>query len=80
MLGEVLYEKQSDGTNRVIAYASRTLNKSERNYSAHKFEFPMLKWVITDRFHRYLYGGTFIDYMGNNTSLYILTSAKLDIV
>ena len=42
--GAVLYQKQDDGKERVIAYASRTLNKAERNYDAHKLEFLSLKW------------------------------------
>lgn len=37
-LGAVLYQKQ-DNQKRVIAYASRALTKSERNYSAFKLEF-----------------------------------------
>ena len=32
------------------------LNKSERNYDAHKLEFLALKWAITEQFHEYLYG------------------------
>ena len=62
----VLYQKQEDGKERVIAYASRTLNKSERNYDAHKLEFLALKWAIIDRFHEYLYGATFDVYTDNN--------------
>ena len=77
-LGAVLYQQQDDETFRVIAYASRTLSKTERNYDAHKLEFLALKWSITQRFHEYLYGGTFEVYTDNNPLMYVLTSAKLD--
>ena len=77
-LGVVLYQKQEDGKERVIAYASRTLNKSEQNYDAHKLKFLALKWAITDRFHEYLYGATFDMYTDNNPPTYILSTAKLD--
>ena len=77
-LGAVLYQKQEDGKERVIAYASRTLNRAERNYDAHKLEFLALKWAVTDRFHEYLYGGTFDVFTDNNPLTYILTTAKLD--
>ena len=43
-LGVVLYQKQDDGTYCVMAYARRTLSKSERNYDAHKLEFLALQW------------------------------------
>lgn len=33
---------------------------------------------MTDRFHEYLYGGTFDVYTDNNPLTYILTTAKLD--
>ena len=38
-LGAVLYQKQDDGTDHVIAYASQTLLKSERNYDAINWSF-----------------------------------------
>ena len=79
-LGAVLYQKQEDGKERVIAYASRTFNKSERNYDAHKLEFLALKWAITDRFHEYLYGATFDVFTNNNPLTYILSTAKLDMM
>ena len=47
-LEAVLYQMQDDGMTRVIAYAGRTLSKSEKIYDAHKLEFLALKWVITD--------------------------------
>ena len=77
-LGAVLYQKQDDNTEPVIAYASRTLSKSERNYDTHKLEFLALKWSITERFHEYLHGGHFKVYTDNNPLTYILTTAKLD--
>ena len=45
-LGAVLYQDQ-DGRKRVIAYASRSLSKSEMNYSVFKLEFLCLKWAVT---------------------------------
>ena len=76
-LGAMLYQGQ-DNEKRVIAYASRTLSSSERNYQAHKLEILALKWAITNQFHEYLYGGEFEVYTNNNPLTYILTMAKLD--
>ena len=77
-LGAVLYQNDDKAQQRVIAYASRSLSHTEQNYPAHKLEFLALEWEITDRFHRYLYGGQFDVYTDNNPLTYILTSAKLD--
>ena len=77
-LGAVLYQKQSDDTDCIIAHASQTLSKSEKNYDVHKLEFLALKCSVTERFHEYLYGGEFEVYMDNNPLTYILTTAKLD--
>ena len=76
-LGAVLYQVQ-EGKQRVIAYASRSLTRSERNYPVHKLEFLALKWAITDKFHEYLYGSQFQVYTDNNPLTYVLTTAKLD--
>ena len=77
-LESVLYQRQQDGTFRVIAYASRSLSKTEKKYSAHKLEFLALKWVVMERFSEYLYGGEFEVYTDNNPLTYVLTTAKLD--
>lgn len=76
-LGAVLYQEQ-EGRKRVIAYASRGLSKSERNYPAHKLEFLALKWALCEKFHDYLYGQNFTVMTDNNPLTYILTTAKLD--
>ena len=77
-MGTVLYQDQDDETTRVIAYASRSLKKSERRYHSSKLEFLALKWAITDQFHEYLHGGTFEVHTDNNPLTYVLTTAKLD--
>ena len=77
-LGAVLYQKQ-EGNLKVIAYASRSVTKTESNYPAHKLEFLALKWAICEKFHKYLYGNTpFEVYTDNNPFTYVLTTAKLD--
>jgi transposase InsO family protein len=76
-LGAVLYQHQQ-GKLRPIAYASRGLNKSEKNYPAHKLEFLALKWAVTDKFYDYLYGHKFEVHTDNNPLTYVLTTAKLD--
>lgn len=42
-----LYQKQ-DNINRVIAYSSRSLSKSGKNYPFHKLELPALKWAVCE--------------------------------
>ena len=54
---------------RVVAYASRTLSMSKRNYPAHKLEFLALKWAMTDHFHESLYGVMFV-FIDNNSNVY----------
>lgn len=76
-LGAVLYQRHPTG-NRVIAYASRSLTPSEKNYQTFKLEFLALKWAVTDKFSDYLTGRKFTVYTDNNPLTHILTSAKLD--
>ncbi len=55
-LGAILYQKQDDGHDHPIAFASRRVSESESRYHPWKMEFLVLKWAITERFHDYLYG------------------------
>ena len=78
-LGSVLYQRSPDNELRVIAFASRTLRPSERNYHSTKLEFLSLKWSITEAFHDYLYyAGHFTAYTDNNPLTYVMTAPKLD--
>lgn len=76
-LGAALYQVQ-DGKTRVIAYASRGLSKSEKNYPVHKLEYLALKWAVCEKFHDFLYGTKFTVLTDNNPLVYVLTTAKLD--
>ena len=76
-LGAALYQRQN-GADRVIAFASRSLKPSEKNYPAHKLEFLALKWAVCEKFHDYLYGTRFEAITDNNPLTYVLTTAKVD--
>ena len=76
-LGAVLYQTQ-EGKKRVIAFASRALNKAEQKYSAYKLEFLPLKWAITEKFGDYLAVNHFTVLTDNNPLTHILSTAKLD--
>ena len=78
-LGAILYQNQ-EGNKRVIAYASRRLSKTEKNYPAHKLEFLAMKWAITDKFKDYLYNSSFKVITDNNPLTYVMKSARLDAV
>lgn len=76
-LGAVLYQVH-ENNKRVIAYASRSLSKSEQHYPAFKLEFLCLKWSVTEKFSDYLTGHHFTVFTDNNPLTHVLTSAKLD--
>ena len=77
-LGAVLCQEKQ-GKLKPVAYASRSLIQSDRNYPAHKLEFLALKWAVTDRFMDYLYHAKGTKVLTDNNPLtYVLTSAKLD--
>ena len=54
-LGAILSQVQDDGKLHPVAYASRALNPSEKNYSVTELETLAVVWAIT-HFHSHLYG------------------------
>ena len=54
-LGAVLAQRQNDGSVRPIAYASRSLQKHEKNYGITDLEGLGVVWA-TKHFRPYLYG------------------------
>lgn len=76
-LGAVLYQEYPEGL-RPVAFASRGLSNSERNYHIHQLEFLALKWAVVDKYHDYLYGAKFVVRTDNNPLTYVLTTAKLN--
>ena len=84
-LRAVLSQKQDDGRYNPVAYASRTMNKTEHWYHSNKQEFLALKWAVTEQFHEYLtpYGknrNEFLVCTDNNPLTYIFSSVHLNAV
>ena len=76
-LGAVLSQRDENGKSRVITYASRSLQPSERkmgNHSSAKLELLVLKWAVTEKFRHYLLGSRFTAYTDNNPLAYIKES------
>lgn len=73
-LGAVLSQKQ-DGTERPIAFASRTLNNTELNYCTTEKEALAIMWAI-NKFKQYLGGNKFTLITDHKPLTYIKNSKK----
>lgn len=63
---------------RPVAFASKSLSRSQTRYPAHRLEFLALKWAVCDKFSHWLKGQRFTVWTDNNPLTYILTKPKLD--
>jgi len=71
----VLSQIDDKGTERPVAYASRTLTSAEQNYS--QLDKEALALVFgTKRFHNYLYGRTFTLYIDHKPLQSLLNESK----
>lgn len=78
-IGAVLSQiREGETRARPIAFASKSLSQSQRNYPAHRLEFLALKWAICEKFSHWLKGHTFTVWTDNNPLTHIMTKPKLD--
>lgn len=63
---------------RRVAFANKTLSKSQSRYPAHRLEFFALKWAVCKKFAHWLKGNRFTVLTDNNPLTYIMTKPKLD--
>ena len=63
---------------RPIAFASKSLSKSQSMYPAHRLEFLALKWAVCEKFSHWLKGHVFTAWTDNNPLTHILSKPKLD--
>lgn len=84
-LGAVLAQRTTDGRERVVAYASRTLSPAECHYSQiHKEALAII--FAVDKFHQYVYGRRFtlrtdhqplVSIFGPNTGIPTTAASRL---
>jgi len=63
-IGAIFGQLDKEGKEYVIAYASRSNNKAESNYSSYKGECIAILWAVI-HFRPYLYGTNFTLYTGH---------------
>ena len=74
-LGAVLCQRGADKSERVIAYASRSLTECERKYSVHEWECLAVLWAYQLWHGMYLYGSKF-KVLTDNEAIKWLMSVK----
>jgi hypothetical protein len=72
-LGAVLSQKDENGKEVVIAYASKSLNAAEQNYPITEQECLAVKWAI-EHFHKYLISKPFLVMTDHSALKTLMTS------
>jgi hypothetical protein len=75
-LGAVLVQRDDEGREYVIAYASRSNNRTERNYSSYAGECLAAVWGVS-HFRVYLYGRRFVLLTDHEPVKCLMTNEKL---
>jgi hypothetical protein len=75
-IGAILGQLDGEGKEYVIAYASRSNNKAESNYSSYEGECLAIVWVVI-HFRPYLYGTKFTLYTDHQAIKWLMTNHKL---
>jgi hypothetical protein len=73
-LGAVL-SQEVKGQEKVVEFASRTLNKAERNYSATKHECLAIVWA-TEHYEYYLFGAPFTIHTDHDPLKYLCSISQ----
>ncbi|XP_064090805.1 uncharacterized protein K02A2.6-like [Macrobrachium nipponense] len=74
-LGAVLEQESEDGSLKPVSYASRTLTRSEKNYSQTEKEGLSVIWAV-NKFHKYLCGRKFEIWTDHKPLLGLLGEGK----
>jgi hypothetical protein len=75
-IGAILGQLDEEGKEYVIAYASRSNNKAESNYSSYEGECLAVVWAVI-HFRPYLYGTNFTLYTDHQPIKWLMTNDKL---
>ena len=74
-LGAVLLQKDGNGKEQVVAYASKKLTPEQAVLHATELELMAVHWALTDKFRPYLYGRTF-EVVTDNAAIKYLHSKR----
>eukprot|EP00731_Ephydatia_muelleri_P000397 Em0001g397a len=74
-IGVVLSHLQEDGSDRPIAYASRSLAPAEKNYSQIEKEGLAVVWGVKN-FHQFLFGRQFVVYSDHKPLQFLFSETK----